>query len=108
MKEKPRSYLYKIGVNLYRDMLRRDKRNQADRHVDYDDEQMGSSLYSPEIQSSTRQRLEMVKNAIRELPPQSRQIILLHRFRNLTCEEIAKDLEIPLRSAQRYLNRVKE
>jgi RNA polymerase sigma factor (sigma-70 family) len=100
----PRSYLYMIATNLYRDIIRRNNRNLVNQHVEFDDEKSATTLTSPEIRSQSEESLERLKQAIRELSPKKRKVLLLQRFHNLTCQEISQDLGIPLRSVQRYLN----
>jgi len=104
LRSAPRSYLYRVATNLYLDRLRRDRRRATSQTVPYDDERTASMHLSPEVRSQARQRLELVRAAICELSPVRRRVLLLHRIHNLTCKEIADDLELPLRSVQRYLS----
>lgn len=104
LREKPRSYLYTIAINLVRDRARRQKSTPViyDSHDEHDSEMYVVEL-SPERQVLVSQQLNLIKEAILELPERPRQIFVLHRFEHMNSKEISAMIGVPLRSVQRHL-----
>jgi RNA polymerase sigma factor (sigma-70 family) len=100
----PKAYLLKIAINLLRDKSRRAKTGAVvyENASEYEPEMSVVDL-SPEKQLQQTQQLQIIKQAIQELSDKQRKIFILHRFDNMTCKEISKEIGIPLRSVQRYL-----
>jgi len=105
LSEKPRAYLYTIAINLVRDRARRRKATPViyDSHNEHDSEMYVVEL-SPEKQVLVSQQLNLIKEAILDLPERSRQILVLHRFEHMNSKEISVMIGVPLRSVQRHLN----
>jgi len=105
LSEKPRAYLYTIAINLVRDRARRRKATPViyDSHNEHDSEMYVVEL-SPEKQVLVSQQLNLIKEAILDLPERSRQILVLHRFEHMNSKEISAMIGVPLRSVQRHLN----
>ncbi|WP_237707122.1 RNA polymerase sigma factor [Pseudoalteromonas sp. BSi20652] len=59
----------------------------------------------PEAQSITEQKLELVKNALQELPPLRRKVFKLRRIDGLSREEISLQLNISQESVKKHITR---
>ena len=94
-KYKPRSpfrnWLYRIASNVAIDVLRRQKET-----VDLDSVDVHSSERGPEVLAEARERGERVRQAVVDLPPSSRAVIVLREYEDLSYKEIADTLGIPI------------
>jgi len=99
----PRAYLCKIALNLVRDNYRKKKNIILVDPVHYEIETTKDNAPGPEHIISKRQALNKLKGAISELEPKRRKILLMNRINCLSTHEISSDLNIPLRTVQRYL-----
>ncbi len=104
LKQAPRSYLYAIATNLVRDQIRREQRRHYDRHSSSEEQELVSPQAPPDEQSDMRRRLDLLREAILDLPLHRQRVFLLNRFYHLSTRQIAEKLNIPRRTVQRYLN----
>lgn len=93
--------------------------NQVTKSVMYSDWQKGKTqpdnaqdieLFTPESsdpesQSITQQKLELVKQALDELPPLRRKVFELRRIEGLSREDIAKQLNMNPESVKKHITR---
>lgn len=104
LEQNPRSYLFTIAMNLVRDNIRRENtRREVSQGQQYIDDGV-SPVLSPENQVKVHQSMVKLKEAIKQLSSTHRDILILHRFHNLTCREIASERNLSLRSVQRFLS----
>jgi RNA polymerase sigma-70 factor (ECF subfamily) len=92
--ENPLGYLYRISANLVVDHLRyRQRRSDL---AASEDEALDVPDLAPDVEAAvfSRQQVELLKQALRELPPRSRQVFILHKFKHLSYGEIATRLDI--------------
>jgi RNA polymerase sigma-70 factor (ECF subfamily) len=101
------SWLHRIAINQCITRQRRAKvRGEtaiADEH-----EVDGASYFAPAHESPARavesqQRKEMVRRAVCALPTELRQVILMKEFEELTFQEIADALDLPLSTVKSRL-----
>lgn len=59
----------------------------------------------PEAHSITEQKLELVKNALQELPPLRRKVFKLRRINGLSREEISLQLNMSQESVKKHITR---
>ena len=97
--EKFVSWLFTAALNKVREKVRHHGRERRDagREVGgLDDDQLGSalpgSLLTPSRVAMGREELARLERAFEQLPPDSRQVIVLHRLVGLTHAEIAAQL----------------
>lgn len=88
-----RSWLYRIAVNAAIDMLRKEKRILPDEVEDY---YLTDSRSGPESMLASNDRTELVRKAIVALPDASRAVLVLREYEDLSYQEIADSLEIPI------------
>jgi RNA polymerase sigma-70 factor (ECF subfamily) len=110
--ERPEYYLLTIARNLCRDRFRRTV--PALRPPEALDERAGAGELPGEVASGAEMRAQL-QVAVGQLPPHLREIVVLRMSSELTFEEIAQLLEIPLgtalsrmHSALRHLRRALE
>lgn len=108
------SWLFSIGVNTYIDHLRKRKLdtvsiNSITRTSDGDfiEYQIPSSQPNPEEMMIRMQRDAALKEIVDQLKEPYRQIIRLRYYEDLSYEDIAEQLKIPIGTVKVRLNRAK-
>ncbi|NBB65525.1 sigma-70 family RNA polymerase sigma factor [Pseudomonas sp. ODNR1LW] len=89
-----RAYLYRLALNLTSDQMRSRKRGAALFDGQIEDPRMIDAAPSAETQIMHRQRLDLLAEAINELPPRCREVFLLRRVEGLSPAEVAERLGI--------------
>jgi RNA polymerase sigma-70 factor (ECF subfamily) len=90
--DNPRAYLYTIAGNLVADHLRKSRKQPF---VDEDDGQnIMDGSPGPERSTMAKDELRRLREAVDKLPPRQREILLLHKFEDLSYIEIAEKLNI--------------
>ena len=109
------SWLYSIGVNTYIDHLRRNKLNTIplsstahDTPGDAVEYQIPSGQPNPEEELINAQRDQNIAAIVESLREPYRQIIRLRYYEDLSYEEIAERLSIPIGTVKVRLARAKE
>jgi len=95
------SWLYRIAINAAIDLLRKEKRilPHAVEELDLADAQPG-----PEAQLASYERSQLVQEAVLALPEASRAVLVLREYQELTYQEIAEALDIPVGTVMSRLN----
>jgi len=88
-----RNWLYRIAVNTAIDMLRKEKRILPDA---VEDMSLSDSQPDPESMVANSERAKTVQAAVLALPDASRAVLVLREYENLTYQEIAEALDIPV------------
>jgi RNA polymerase sigma-70 factor (ECF subfamily) len=102
------SWLHRIAVNQ---CITRQRRARVRAETGYEDEvaAAGESFLatpageSPARASETEERAEAVRRAVASLPPELREVVLMKEFEDLTFQEIADALRIPLSTVKSRL-----
>jgi RNA polymerase sigma-70 factor (ECF subfamily) len=100
-----RAYLFKIAANVATDMLRR--RNVRARHTPADDTDPNDFVGQEQVLAD-RQQMQLVQEAIDELPPRCRQAFLLKRDDEMATLQIGELLGVSDRMVRLYLARAIE
>jgi RNA polymerase sigma factor (sigma-70 family) len=92
--ENPRSFLWRIVVNLVTDLGRRDRRRGD--HADLDDilDWVADPRLAPDKALENRQQLALLRAALDELPKDCRNALLLSRIEGLTHAEVGERLGV--------------
>ncbi|MCC7463559.1 MAG: sigma-70 family RNA polymerase sigma factor [Gammaproteobacteria bacterium] len=101
-----RAFLFRTAANLAIDRLRqRGRRSHVGALTDMD---IVAFDLSPERQIAGQQSMQVLAQAIEELPARCRQAFLLHRFHDLHVDEIAARMSIGACMVRRYIARALE
>src|ERR1700682_1019050 len=94
------SWLHRIAVNQCISRQRRAKvrgETALDDEAEKDAGSFAIPLHeSPMSTAESRERTEIVRKAVAALPPELRQVIVMKEFEELTFQEIAVALDLPL------------
>ena len=108
------SWLYTIGINTYIDSLRRNRLEtvplssaQRDSEGDFIEYQIPSNQPTPEEALIRMQRDETLKQLVDQLKEPYRRIIHMRYYEDLSYEEIAQQLHLPLGTVKVRLMRAK-
>lgn len=108
------TWLYRIAKNNCIDHLRRNKKdndtmvNQQEAGVGIAAHELANQLPSPEQLMITRQETRLLREIVDTLHPKYKDIIKLHYFKELSCEEIALKLDLPEGTVKVRLFRARE
>ncbi len=94
-----RGWLYRIATNAALDSLRRERPT-----ADLDSLSLADSRVSPEQSVEENQRAGHVRKAIANLSEPLRVVLILREYQELTYQEIADALDIPLGTVMSRLN----
>ncbi|HSE57625.1 MAG TPA: sigma-70 family RNA polymerase sigma factor, partial [Nitrospiraceae bacterium] len=97
----PRAFLYKTALNLTVDLFRK-QRLRAEHTVDLEQaHDVPSGAPDQEAILEGKRRLQLLREAIEELPPRCRQVFLLHKFMHVPHHELADRLGISKNMVER-------
>lgn len=99
--EKPEAFLFRTAVNLIRDRARRGK--TASSHLAELASQSEIEVLSPERVLDSRQSLQSVLRALKELDDRTRDVFVLHRLEGLKYAEIAELYGVSVSSIEKYI-----
>ena len=108
------TWLYRIAKNNCIDYLRRNKKdndnmvNQMEAGVGIVAHELANQLPSPEQLMINRQETALLREIVESLHPKYKDIIKLHYFSELSCDEIAQKLDLPEGTVKVRLFRARE
>ncbi|MEO5955209.1 MAG: sigma-70 family RNA polymerase sigma factor [Nitrospiraceae bacterium] len=99
----PRAFLYKTALNLSVDLFRR-QRIRGERMTQLDmTEGLPSAVPRQDDAVEAKERVQLLQDAIAELPPKCRQVFLLHKFMELSHAEISGRLGISKNMVEKHV-----
>ena len=101
------SWLHRIAVNQCLTTKRR-KRSRAEDRIDVEDGPedrtfVAAPHFSPARATEQVERMNLVRNAVGALPVDLRQVVVMKEFEDMTFQEIAEVLELPLSTVKSRL-----
>lgn len=101
------SWLHRIAVNQCITRQRRSK-VRGETSLDTENETNESSFFAPSFLSPGRtaehkEKTNAVRTAVNSLPPELRQVIVMKEFEEMTFQEIADTLDLPLSTVKSRL-----
>ena len=103
--QSPASLLFRIAINVANDLGRAEKVRHLADHCDIADMEFDSGRATPEREVAAGQELEILYEAIEQLPPKCRQVFLLSRFHNMTYPQIADHRGISVKMVEKHISR---
>lgn len=99
----PRGLLYRTALNLTVDRLR-SRSARPDCTADFAlAEDLAAEEPDPESVLDMQQRLQILQEAIAELPPKCRTVFMMHKFENLSYNEISASLGISRNMVEKHI-----
>ena len=108
------TWLYKIATNHAIDYLRKKKlqtysidkpRETKDGELEFE---LPDVTYRPDKHILADQRKQLIQNAIDALPPKYHRVIVMRHQQELSYEEIARELDLPLGTVKAHIFRARE
>lgn len=101
--EDGRAFIYKTANNLAIDHIRAQRRQRTDTTDHHTMAMIADQTPDAETQLSDKRRLEILQQAIAELPPRTRQIFVLARIEGHSYGNIAQILSVSESTVQKHL-----
>jgi RNA polymerase sigma-70 factor (ECF subfamily) len=101
----PSAMLFRIAANVANDHGRAALARRANYHTDVQDIELVSETPSAEREVLASQHLDLLLEAIEELPPKCRQVFLLSRASDMTYPEIARHCGISVKMVEKQISR---
>jgi RNA polymerase sigma factor (sigma-70 family) len=107
------TWLFRVATNNSIDFIRKKKLHTTSIHGMTDEDgdeqplQIKADVLNPEETSIKKQQTEELKLLIQSLPPRYRNLITLRYFDELSYEEIAQQLDLPLGTVKAQLFRAR-
>ncbi|MGC8596145.1 MAG: RNA polymerase sigma factor [Candidatus Kryptoniota bacterium] len=108
------SWLFKIANNHCLDHIRKKKLHIYSIHEmqfsneDESEFEIPDSTYEPDLQMLREQKSKLIKNAINSLPEKYRKVIILRHHEEMSYEEIAREMKLPVNTIKVHLYRARE
>ncbi len=107
------TWLFKIATNNCIDFIRKKKANHVSLDQNDDDHEKASydvqsPLLDPEENLINQQKAKLLRGVVTKLKPRYRKLIELRYFQELSYEEIAEELELPIGTVKAQLFRARE
>ena len=109
------TWLFKIATNNCIDFIRKKKKNVLSIDNRFENEE-GDSLMielkcqglNPEQEAMRAQKIKMMRKVVQRLKPRYQILVELRYFKELSYDEIAKELDLPLGTVKAQLFRARE
>jgi RNA polymerase sigma-70 factor (ECF subfamily) len=102
--QSPSSLLFRIAINVARDLGRSEKVRRVRDQCQFDDMELDSGRPGPEREVAAAQDLDALFAAIETLPPKCRQVFLLSRENEMTYPEIARHCGISVKMVEKHIS----
>ena len=111
------TWLFKIASNNCIDFIRRKKNNTATYSIDrtFENDEGGemsmdlrSQILDPEEKVMKKEKIKMMHDVVDKLKPRYRVLVEMRYFEELSYEEIAEKLDLPLGTVKAQLFRARE
>lgn len=96
-------WIRRVAANVCLNHLESQKTN-----ADLDEERSADESQRPEQQVEARERSEQIRAALASLPPNYRVVVELRHYQEMSYDEIAAELNIPLSAVKSHLFRARK
>ena len=97
--------LFRIAINVANDLGRSEQSRHTSEQCRIDDLDLACGRPSVERELVAQQELEVLFEAIGELPPKCKQVFLLSRVNHMTYPEIARHCGISVKMVEKHISR---
>jgi len=94
-----KAWIFRVALNVGRD-LRSTAWRRRRRGLPEDETVIGSQDSTPDAQLQHREQLALVRRALLDLRPEEQEVFLLRQNGEMTYEEIARAIDIPIGTAK--------
>ena len=101
----PSSMLFRIAINVAKDLGRAKLARRAKDACGLDDVELVSDLPSAERAIAASQELDLLLETIEQLSPKCREVFMLSRVQRMTYHEIARARGISARMVEKHISR---
>lgn len=98
-------YLFQTASSVLVDRARRRAVRHGNDHVEYEDDLHAVEDFAPDRVLLGREQVAIVRAVLAELPDNVRAAFILHRFEELTYNEIARRLGVSVSAVEKYIMR---
>lgn len=107
---RPLTWLYRIATNLCLNHLRRKKHRDGNALSQEADAEavVADARERPDVELERNETRALVWQALERLPPPQRAVLVLQKYEELSCEEIATVMNCSVGAVQARLHRAKE
>jgi RNA polymerase sigma-70 factor (ECF subfamily) len=98
------SLLFRIAINVAHDLGRAEQSRRMADHYPIDDIEIASDIPTPERTVSAAQDLELLYQAIEDLPPKCQHVFLLSRAKRMTYPQIAAHCGISVKMVEKHIS----
>ncbi len=109
------TWLFRIATNNSIDFIRKKRLETTSLHTSFQDESgenvsidLPDKNLDPQEKAIKAQKMELVQMFVTKLPAKYQRLVRLRYFKELSYEEIAKELEAPLGTIKAQLHRARE
>lgn len=92
--DNPEAYIMRTASNVWRDFLRKRNTHAHAYHVEYEEGHHAVSDFSAEDVCQGQETIYQFIEALKDLPPRTRQIFMLCRYEGMKQQDVAKRLGI--------------
>lgn len=109
------TWLFRIATNNCIDFIRKKKLNTMSIHSTYTDDNgenvsidIKDAGRNPQEEAIRNQKIEIMRDIVTQLPPKYQILVELRYFKELSYDEISKELQAPLGTIKAQLHRARE
>jgi RNA polymerase sigma-70 factor, ECF subfamily len=99
-----RNYLFETATNLARDHIRRRRHRRHDSLNETRDDVPDTAQREPDHQLAWDQAIAALHSGVADMPPLTREIFVMGRLREMKYTEIARALDIGVRTVERKMS----
>jgi RNA polymerase sigma factor (sigma-70 family) len=100
-----KGYIFTIARNLVFDSVRRRKVVTFETYADLDVLQVTDGMASPEVLTTARDELRVLRRAVDEMSPRCREVFLLRRVEELSIAEVGDRLGLSVKTIERHMTK---